>query len=157
MQDLIILAKAIVHQVWVILLSVDEDIPPPSSARTTRALVKGKSLVRGLVRVSASENQMWPASPTPHSLPHSLLLPIDLVWMAACQPMFPAIEKRVKITGTSCRKWNFNSSSPFIHWCERLPSRGEGSIVFRQRSRFSKRRINRKERGKNTPAFLWLL
>ena len=117
--------------------------------------------VRGLARVSASENQMWPASqpasPSPHSLPHSLLLPIDLVWMAACQPMFPTIEKRVKITGTSCRKWNFNSSSPFIHWCERLPSRGEGSIVFRQRSRFSKRRINRKERGKNTPAFLWLL
>ena len=50
-----------------------------TSAMTTRALVKGKSLVKGLVRVSASENQMWPASPTPHSLPHSLLLPIDLV------------------------------------------------------------------------------
>lgn len=33
----------------------------------------------------------------------------------------------------------------------------EGSIVFRQQGRFSKRRINRKERGKNTLAFLWLL
>lgn len=25
--------------------------------------------------------------------------------------------KRVKITGTSCRKWNFNSSTPFLHFC----------------------------------------
>lgn len=33
----------------------------------------------------------------------------------------------------------------------------EGSIVFRQQGRFSKRWINRKERGKNTLAFLWLL